>query len=67
MTLWKYTNLLVIPSTYVFEDIIIYQMKITIEYLVDKRKYHIEQDYQDGQRMAKILQPLTDVRQSQNS
>ena len=48
MILWKYTNLLVIPSTYFFEDIIIYQMKITIEYLVDKRKYHIEQDYQDG-------------------
>ena len=48
--LWRKLKIPVTPSTHLFEDHIVYQMKKIDRGLADKSEDHIERAYQDSKR-----------------
>ena len=59
MLLWRELKLHIIPSTYLFEDHIVYQMEHIVGGLTDKNKDHIKRSHQDCKRSERMHCGLT--------
>ena len=67
ISLRRELKLPVTPSTHLFEDHIVYQMKNIVGGLADKSEDHIERTHQDGKHSERIYCGLINFNQSQIS